>query len=126
MFVWWLKAFALTLAIEVPICCALLGVGWGADARALPRRLGRALLAGVLASALTHPVLWLSFALVPWMFENYWLAVGLWEVGIAVVEAAVLWAVARPGWPAMAVVTSSVMNGTSFGVGLIAAPYLFT
>ncbi len=68
----WLFAFVLTQAIEVPIYRRATGSLWVAFA----------------ASALTHPVVWFAFPLLP---LGYWPMVVLAEVFAVTVEAWWLW-----------------------------------
>lgn len=100
------EAFGLTLAVEVPLYVAGLVVLRLA-------RPGRALLAGVLANVVTHPVLWwvLSHDVGP-------AAVVGAELGVWLVEAAVLRVVVRRD-VLLALLLALGANAASFGVGLV-------
>jgi hypothetical protein len=114
----WYPAFATTILVEAPIYALFMagraGLVW-------------ALLTGVALQALTHPIFWLSWgALGQWPYENYVLAVGLFESTIVLVEAAAVWLVLPPRRPwqrvpnlALALLASVVANTTSVVVGLL-------
>lgn len=116
----WLLAFLFTQAVEVPLYLALLRPPPRLRAllpdELLPARpLGRAraLTAAFGASALTHPVVWLAFPLVPAPYE---LQVVLAEAFAVLAEA---WWLSRWGapWPLL---WSLAANGASLGLGLAA------
>lgn len=99
----WLVAFSFTQAVEVPLYLRASGswrVSFG-------------------ASALTHPLVWFAFPLLPW---PYWTMVGCAEAFAVVVEAVWLrWnEVRRP------LGTSLVANAASFTVGLFLRELLGT
>jgi len=73
----WLSGFLLTQAVEVPLYLRA-GAGWRA---------------AVLASTLTHPVVWFGFATVRGWVHSYWAAVVLMEAFAILVEA--LWLSSR-------------------------------
>lgn len=114
----WYDAFLTTILVEAPIYALLMS-----------RRMGLvpALLVGVALQALTHPIFWLSWdALGQWPYDNYGLAVGLFESTIVMVEAVALWWVLpqrRPWHRAPnilnAIAISLVANTTSVVVGLL-------
>lgn len=106
------QAYLLTLAIEVPIA-----VGLAAWRRLAPGRLRRVALAGVAASSLTHPLLWLVDPLLWDTFDTpaRW---GLLEAAITLVEGAV-YSLAL-GWRARTgLLVSLIANAVSFGVGVV-------
>ncbi len=92
----WLVAFGLTQACEVPVY-------WRAK---------RDLRVGFLASALTHPVVWFVFPLLP---LPYWPMVALAELFAVVVEG--MWL--RFNGVARAFLWSLLANAFSFTVGLV-------
>jgi len=107
-----LEAWILTLAIEVPILVALAyALRW-----VLGRRV-RLALAGVLASGVTHPILWGIWeqVLLDWAYGE---KVLLLEAGVVLVEAVVL---AVPGglgwWRGLA--ASVLANTVSTAIGLL-------
>ena len=97
----WLTAFALTVAIELPIIAAL-----------APRdRRRRALGDAFAANLLTHPAAWFlvrSLA-APWSVT---------ELGVAVVEALVYRAVTRMSW-ARAAIASGCANGVTAALSFV-------
>jgi steroid 5-alpha reductase family enzyme len=105
------EALCLTLAIEVPIAVGL--VAWR---RWAPGRLGVVALVGVLASVVTHPLLWVVDPMLQPALGTpiRW---ALLETAIALVEAGVYVLGAGIG-VRRALVTSLLANGVSFAVGL--------
>jgi len=113
----YLPYLLLTWAIELPVLLAV-------SARVLPWR--RVLVAGFLATGLTHPLLWYVWPqVVP--LERYDLFVSSGEGLVWLVETGVLYLVVLgdyagplplPRWAAAAVL-SLLANLTSFGVGLL-------
>ena len=107
----WLRDFALTLVVEIPVyTVALRGrLGWR-----------RALLVALGVNAATHPIAWhlIVRAQRPW--PDAFAAV---EIGVWLVEAALVFAFARRrGLPlSEAVVTAFVANALSAGLGLMLA-----
>ena len=92
----WLAGFAFTQAIEVPLYLRLTG-SWRVS---------------VTASALTHPLVWFLFPLLP---LPYWVMLGCAETFAVVVEGAWL------EWNEVdrAYFLSLLVNATSFTVGLL-------
>lgn len=94
----WARAYLATQVIEVPVVA-----GWLRTRLPLPEALG----VGILASTVTHPLLWYAWP----VFEPKWLSLGLGEVLVWLVEGALyaawLW---RRGHP----------PGVGFGVALLA------
>jgi hypothetical protein len=110
----WLRAFALTVAIEAPIATWL-------TKPAEPSLLRRAVLASF-AQLASHPCVWFVFAYLP---------LPRWEVNITLAET---WAFASEtvfyvfalkglGWK-RAALTSLAANAASFGIGLLLEPWL--
>ena len=100
------EAFALTLAMEVPLYVA------GIVALRLARA-GRALLAAVLVNLVTHPVLWWALSR-----EVTLTTVVLAELCVCVVEAGVIRVLVRRDG-ALAMLLAVGANAASFGVGLV-------
>lgn len=92
----WALAFALTQLIEVPITLRVTG----------------SFRTSFLASAITHPVVWFLFPLLP---LDYWPMVACAEVFAVAVEA---WWLARHG-VRRALFFSLLANGASFTIGLL-------
>ena len=101
----YLAALALTVAVELPLYV----VGLVALRLAGPVR---AVLLAVGVNLLTHPVLWLVVA--PTQTATVYLA----EVGVCLVEAAVIRLVVRRD-TLLAIALSLAANAASFGVGLL-------
>ncbi len=114
----WVPAFISTILIEAPIVALF-----------VRQRLTMvaALALGIAFQAVTHPVFWLSWdALEAWPYDNYELALGLFESTIVLVEAGLIW-LALPtrrawqrlpnGW--LALIASLVANATSVVVGML-------
>jgi len=107
----YLPALLLTLLIEIPIVLLVLYRRCGVN---------RALLAGLLASGITHPALWFLWPFVV-PLENYELFVATGEALVVVVEAVVIHAVAlrfTPRYLPLALGTSLLANLASYGAGL--------
>ena len=113
----YLPYLALTLALELPVVVVLLRPHCGA---------WRSFLAGLLASSVTHPLLWYAWPLVvsPYQYARY---VATGEALVVVVETVVLHEVAlrrvdsmvrRRRW-GLALAVATAANATSFGVGLL-------
>jgi hypothetical protein len=105
----YLPYLALTLAVEVPVVAGLL---W----RRVP--FWRSVLAALLASGTTNPLLWYAWPLVisP---HQYVLYAATGETLVVLIETLILFAVAtRPRW-ALALLVSLASNAASFGVGML-------
>jgi hypothetical protein len=109
LFTSWLAAFALTVAIEVPIVVlATRGTPWPAWRRAVM---------AAFAQLATHPLVWFVFPYIPGLAgrESLWLS----EVFAWVTEAG-LYAIAIPRVrPLRAFGVSALANGVSLGIGLV-------
>jgi len=103
-------ALLLTLAVEAPLYAAALRLGW---------RLAwwRGVAPALLVNALTHPVLWSLLAARPG-HGGYPLLLAVAEVGVCVVEWAVLALVLRRDRGALLVVCAGV-NAASVLAGLL-------
>ena len=102
----WGDAFMVTMAVEVPIVCLAF--------RRLPLR--TRMLAAVVASGVSHPVMWLTLP----RTEPYFVAASIAEVFIVLFEAVVYRAFVRgcySWWYAL--VVSAAANATSCLVGLL-------
>ncbi len=135
----WLRSFAFTLAIEVPVF-----VWMARRYGAIPRiPLHRAAVAGAWGTCMTHPVLWflwprlyvatLSLLLAPeslreeygrraifFVLEQphvFWSGVAVAELLIACIESFTFWLVARPLPLSRAVAASFLANAASYGLG---------
>ncbi len=99
----WAGSFALTLGVELPLLLLLV--------RDVPRP--RALLAGVAATGIAHPLLW--FAWQP-RFSDWDVGVITGELAVVALESVVLKRGLPTGWP-RAVGLAALLNGASFLVG---------
>lgn len=97
----WPAAFALTLAVELPIVFWLAGT---------PAR-RRALADAFAANLLTHPLAWWLIRSLLWP----WAAV---EVGVALTEAVVYRAATGLAWP-RALLTSACANGVTAALSFV-------
>ena len=101
----WIEAFLLTQVVEVPLYAWLLrrrGMLWGAAL-------------GLCATAITHPIVWLSYgALQPEI--GYWTFVVVAELLVWITESLLLWAagVSRT----RALVSLLLANAASFSAGM--------
>jgi hypothetical protein len=115
--------FGLTLAVELPLLAIALGRRCG---------VGRALVAGVVASGVTHPLLTFAWPLVvPPVTRDAWVAYAAsGELLVVVVEAAVIYVVAlrrerasrkrtRARLVLDALIVSFAVNAASFAVGAL-------
>jgi hypothetical protein len=109
----WLRAFGLTLLVELPIAAAML-------APVEPRPLRR-VAAVVVANLATHPLVWFLFPGLALGWPARFALAELWALGA---EAAVY----RTIWPALrfrrALLISLAANGASAGLGLALARWL--
>ena len=103
----WLVAFALSLAIEVPLY-VLLG-----RHQARAARVG---LAGALGTCITHPLLWFAW---PYAMENHLVRTLTGEVLVCIIEAAVLHGICRTIPPRQALGIALIANAASYGTGIL-------
>lgn len=110
----YLGAFTLTCAIELPVYCALLMLLARIPAHA-------ALGLGLAVNVVTHPLLWLTFDRLDAWLGSYVPAFVAGEVGVCVVEWAILAVSLRRRdlgrWSLAAIVV--IANGLSAAVGLL-------
>ncbi len=109
----WLRAFALTLLIEIPLYVAL--DSYFRKIKSSKTYL-RAVLAATLGTFTTHPLLWFVW---PYVITNYILYVITGEILAVLIEALCLFAIARPVSLKHAAIISLVANAVSFGVGTV-------
>lgn len=103
----WLRAFALTLVVELPIFVLVVRgevPAW------------RACLAGAAGSCLTHPLLWFVWSR---LVSDYTLYITSGELLVAVIETLTFYAIARPIPLRMALAASFLANGASYGAGFL-------
>ncbi|MCC6159250.1 MAG: hypothetical protein IT350_14465 [Deltaproteobacteria bacterium] len=103
----WLSLYLKTLAIEIPIY-ALLSRPIVAPSRAI--------LAAVLCSTITHPILIYGW---PRLMPDYQTYIVSGEILVAIVESTIFYIVARPISWSRAIAASFMANGASFGIGVL-------
>lgn len=110
----WTRAFAFTLALEVPLFVL---VGWwlsrGRDRRPPIWRLAIAAAAGTMV---THPLLWFVW---PLIVHDYTAYIVSGELIVATVETFTFFAIARPIRLVHAVAASFIANAASYGLGML-------
>ena len=110
----WLRAFLLTLAVEVPLVAWLLR-------RAEPQ-LWRGAAIAVIANLATHPLVWFGWSQAFLIgTPEYVIAAETWAVAV---EAAIFAVTIRGLGPRRAVLISLIANGASFAVGRVAVQLL--
>jgi hypothetical protein len=102
----WLRSFAFTLLVEVPIFVLM--------TRGSVSRL-RAAVGGALGTCMTHPCLWFVW---PRLFRDYAVYITSGEILIVLVESVVFFLVVRTIRWRRALWVSFVANAVSYGVGL--------
>lgn len=108
-----LEAFLLTLALEIAATFGIVALwGWV--------RGPRLWVAVVVASVLTHPILWAVAADLPPAW--WWPVVLAMEVAIGLIEGVVVATLGAMG-SRRGVTIGVAMNAFSFGVGLVIAPW---
>lgn len=105
-----LEAFLLTFVLEVPVALLI--------ARFVKAELKWVLVAALLGTTITHPILWFLNDGDALRFLPPWPRILALEVAATLVEGAVYFGVARMK-PAVAWGTSLAANATSFGLGLV-------
>ena len=111
----WACAFALTLAVEVPIFVLL--ARHTAAKRKVPscsRR--RAAAAGALGSCITHPLLWFVW---PFVVTDYTAYIISGELLVTAVESFTFYLFARPISFKRAALVAVTANAASFGSGML-------
>jgi hypothetical protein len=108
-----LEAFVLTIVIELAVALGIMAIG-------RQRPTVRLVVAVVLGTVVTHPVLWAVAPAIPvgW----WWPAIGALEVLIGVVEGVVVVVVGQLPWR-RGMFIGVAMNAVSFGLGLLLAPF---
>jgi hypothetical protein len=106
----WLRAFALTLIVEIPIATPLLA--------AVEARIGRRVAVVVVANLATHPLVWFLF---PGLSLGSAARLALSEAWALLAEIAIYMLV----WPALrarrAALVSVAANGASLAAGIVIA-----
>jgi len=106
----YLGDLGITLAVELPVVAVV--------AHAAAVRVRSAIAAGLLANALTHPLLW--FVVAPWAHDRLGLAgVAIAEVGVVAIEAAVYCRRLRELGVGLCVALAVLANALSWGVGMV-------
>lgn len=107
-----IAAYALTLAVEIPVLLVLLGKqhGWKLTARN-----------GIVASSLTLPFVWFVF---PSLGLGYWPALAVSEIFAFAAEAGIYFALFKKIGARRAIVASAACNSASFILGMAADSFL--
>ena len=107
----WLMAFSLTLLIEVPIY-------WLIGRRFAPW--WKAVIGGIIATCITHPLLTFVWAK---YFTVFWKYAATGEVLVFIAETFIFWVIARPVRLKHAALTAFAANLVSFLIGLLIFMY---
>ncbi len=109
----WLKAFALTQSVEVPIYWAV-----ARRKKQLSKQPAtwRVLLAAAAGTTLTHPLFWFVWPLVIHDYTTYMIS---GELIVTFVEIFVFWGLARPIGFRIAVAAAVLANSASYLAGLL-------
>jgi len=110
---YWLKAFAITLALEVPLYVLVSRRFVQKDRKVSTLRLA---LAGAAGTFLTHPLLWFVW---PRVVHDYTAYIISGELIVAVVESFVFYLASRAVSLRAAFITSFVANAVSFALGAL-------
>ena len=105
----WMRAFLLTLAIELPIYWVIghrFAKGW------------KTILGGLVGTGLSHPFLWFFWVRM-FTTSQYRIYAGSGETIVILFEAVVFWLIARPIPLRYAVVTSLLANVASVSFGIL-------
>ncbi len=103
----WLLLYLKTLAVEIPIYALL------------TRRIvapTRAILAAVICSTITHPLLIYGW---PRLMPDYRTYIVSGEILVAILESVIFYVVARPIPWSRAIAASFIANAASFGLGVL-------
>lgn len=107
----WVRFFALTTLTELAVAVPLLA----------PQRLGRRVLAVVIANFATHPFVWFFLARLGLSRLGLTLVAEPWALGFETL----VYALVFPELPrSRALAASALANAASFGLGLLAGPWL--
>ena len=104
----WLRAFTVTVAVEVAVALPLLR-------RIEPRR-GRRIAVVLLANLATHPLVWFLFPGLNLRFETRMALSELWAVAVEAGTYRIVWPALGPRSSGL---ISLLANGASLGVGLV-------
>ncbi len=110
VFPYWIRAFLLTLAIEIPVFAAIGRKLIGKKKISWPRLI----IAAGTGTLLTHPLLWFVW---PRIISDYTTSIILGELLIALIESATFYAIARPIRLPHAVITAFAANAASYAIG---------
>ncbi len=113
----WIKAFLLTLAIEIPFFV------WIARSNATVRvkvPVWRLALAAGAGTLITHPLLWFVWSR---LIVDYTTNIITGELLIAIIETFTFYFIAKPIKLKLALAASFVANGASYGIGLLISSF---
>ena len=109
----WLKAFAFTLALEIPLFVFVARIGRNGE-KTCP--IWRQVMAGACGTCFTHPLLWFVW---PLIIADYTIYIVSGELIIAIFESFTFFAIARPITLRRAVAASFFANAVSYGLGAL-------
>lgn len=113
VFPYWARAFAFTLALEVPLFVL---VGWWLARGSERAPIWRLAVAGAAGTMMTHPLLWFVW---PLIVHDYTAYIVSGELIVATVETFTFFAIARPIKLSHAVAASFIANAASYGLGML-------
>jgi hypothetical protein len=108
----WIRAFAFTLAVEIPIFAAL--ARWVMKPKSCP--VWRLALAGAAGTLFTHPLFWFVW---PHVVSDYTFYIISGELLVATIESFTFFAIARPIPLYRAILVSFIANAVSYGLGTL-------
>ena len=107
----WLRYFGFTLAVEIPVYIFL-------TRKDVPA--SRALIAAVICSAVTHPLLWFAWKPLVYSLGGHFAQyIVSGEILVSLIEGFLFFAVARPATFSKALGASFIANAASYGLGAV-------
>jgi hypothetical protein len=112
VFPFWLRAFVITLSMEIPIFVVLARIGMKRESCPV----WRLAVAGAAGTLVTHPLLWFVW---PHVISGYTLYIITGELLVATIESFTFFLIARPIHLSRAFLVSFIANGVSWGLGAL-------
>lgn len=119
IFPFWIKAFVLTLVLEIPV---FVFIGKRLMRKVKPVSWQRFIVAGALGTCITHPLLWFAWPLVMHDYTTY-LITG--ELLVAVIESVTFYLVVRGIRFRDAALASFAANGVSLTLGILIQYFIY-
>ncbi len=113
----WIKAFLLTLAVEVPLFILIARSNKTVKKNVPIWRLALAAGAGTM---ITHPLLWFAW---PHVVSDYTTYIITGELLVAVIETFTFYLIARPIKLKLALASAFIANGASYGIGVLISSF---